>query len=286
MVASDYPITTGYGWIKGYELNLDPVNHPGYGLHRGVDRGCPVGTPVVVNGVQIGLSGNTGSVFPVPTASHPNNGQHLHIGCFLSGNHDTNPGNGGFSFRVAVVSQTGYDAVNGNFVKLAADGAVWVYLHLSKITVSVGRVLTPPAPQPKGDDVAIIQNTDPWFFRFNRTMNQIRGRDASRAEMLPFVGQDFLHAVEAIEDNPEADQATTWQNLGKSAATQLATQQKNIDTLYAQVDELTKNNDALKSELATKVLQKETPAPVPQNTYEPAVVSPNWLTKLLAKFIK
>jgi murein DD-endopeptidase MepM/ murein hydrolase activator NlpD len=33
----------------------------------------------VAQGQTIGLSGNTGDVFPAPTAAHPNSGAHLHF---------------------------------------------------------------------------------------------------------------------------------------------------------------------------------------------------------------
>lgn len=283
MSASDFPISFGYGAVDGRFYGPHGTIGP---YHRGVDRVMPVGTPVVVNGVQIGLSGNSGA----------SSGAHLHVGRFI-GAKDTDPGRGGFSFDSAVVVTVAGDATNGNYVRLQADGASWVYLHLSKQTCVVGQVLSPAPPAPKGDDVAIVQNSDNWFGRFNKTMNQIRGRDASREELVPFVGQDFLHVVEAIEDNPEADQATAWQNLGKNAAGQLAAQQTTIDTLHSQVDSLSQELAASKLQLSDATSKnvmlethleaaKQTPAPVPQNTPEPAKGTPNWLAKLLATFIK
>lgn len=83
-----------------------------------------------------------------------------------------------------------------------------------------------------GGNMAIVQDQDNWFGRFNRTMALVRGRQASRAELKPFVGQDFLHAVEAIEDNPEAD---NYYALGQWAKANKATVLKQITDLSTQV---------------------------------------------------
>ncbi len=123
--ADQYPITTSYGCIRGYPLN--PCK-PGYGLHRGQDRAMPIGTEVKVNGRSIGKSGNTGA----------STGPHLHTGRFINGQH-TNPGGGGFNISGAVVRDTGYNATNGNYVRVNdADGSYWVFLHLSEILCKAG----------------------------------------------------------------------------------------------------------------------------------------------------
>lgn len=121
--AKDYPVTQGYGYDPNYPLNA--------GTHKGIDYGCPSGTPIVVNGVQIGLSGATGYA----------TGPHLHVGRWVNGQ-PTNPGVGnGFTFNNAVVTEVGQDAVNGKFVRVQGDGASWVYLHMSQQTASVNQVL-------------------------------------------------------------------------------------------------------------------------------------------------
>lgn len=112
MSAQDFPVTTPYGQVAGYPLHN--------GFHQGVDYGCPVGTPVVVNGVVIGLSGNTGYTF----------GPHLHVGKWLGGG-VLDPTGAGFSFKSAVVTEINEDADNGKYVRVQGDGFSWVYLHLS-----------------------------------------------------------------------------------------------------------------------------------------------------------
>lgn len=139
--ANTYPITTEFGYIPGYPLNN--------GYHRGQDRAMPNGTPVIVNGVTIGLSNNTGA----------STGSHLHIGKFVNGT-AVNPSGQGFTFNSASVLDTGHDSTNGNYIRLQADGAVWVYLHLQSIMVIKGQILK------GGDDM------QPQIDDLNKQLNQ------------------------------------------------------------------------------------------------------------------
>jgi murein DD-endopeptidase MepM/ murein hydrolase activator NlpD len=128
--AKDYPVTFPYG-ATGAPYNK---TYP----HRGDDRIMPKGTPVVVNGVQIGLSGSTGWA----------TGPHLHIGKWAGVAY--NPRGLGFSFQNAKVTQvdTLDNDANGRYVRVQADGYSWVYLHLSAVTCKVGQVLKVRAPLP------------------------------------------------------------------------------------------------------------------------------------------
>jgi hypothetical protein len=132
--AQDYPVTTPYGYVEGYPLNG--------GFHQGIDYGCPAGTPIIVNGIVIGLSGATGYV----------QGAHLHVGRWVNGA-VTNPGiGGGFHFSSAIVTEVHLadDSNNGKYVRIQGDGASWVYLHLSRINVNVGQHL-------QGEDMSEIE---------------------------------------------------------------------------------------------------------------------------------
>lgn len=125
MTAQDYLVTFPYG------ATSPPYGTPALPYHRGDDRAMPVSTPVLVNGVQIGLSGNTGL----------STGSHLHIGHFIGGR-DINPNGQGFTVNGGIVTEVSSDSINGKFVRVQdADGSSWVYLHLSQQTVTVGQAL-------------------------------------------------------------------------------------------------------------------------------------------------
>lgn len=180
MNAQDYPVTTPFGQVAGYPLNN--------GFHNGIDYGCPVGTPVVVNGVRIGLSGNTGY----------STGPHLHVGRWLNGQ-ATDPA-GGFSFNSAVVTECKEDATNGKYVRVQADGASWVYLHMSDNTlVSAGQEL-------KGDDMALQADLDIANYKLSESENALRSREA-QADVLQYKLNESEKALRAREA-----QATEYEN--------------------------------------------------------------------------
>jgi hypothetical protein len=132
--AADFPVTFPYAATTSPYSTANP--------HKGEDRAMAVGTPVIVNGVCIGYSGNTGD----------STGPHLHIGRFISGL-PTPPNGRGFGFaETATVTQIGEDATNGRFVRLGAEGSSWVYLHLSNVSCSLGQIL-PAITGGKGADV-------------------------------------------------------------------------------------------------------------------------------------
>lgn len=138
MNIDQYPVTEGYGKQPDYPLNN--------GFHNGIDYGLPMGTPVIVNGVTIGLSNNTGA----------STGPHLHVGKFINGVVQDPGVDNGFQFNSAVVYDTGSDSTNGNFVRITADGALWVYLHLESILVTKGQVLEENTVSSIGDVEARI----------------------------------------------------------------------------------------------------------------------------------
>jgi len=85
----------------------------------------------------------------------------------------------------------------------------------------------------EGDEMP-IPNADNYFQRYRKAMWHIRGRDMSREEFNKnFVGNTDLRMLEAMLDSPEAEQAYTWQNVGKVAVNDKWQQQ--IYDLQAQV---------------------------------------------------
>lgn len=117
-----YPVTFVYGFSEAY----------GPDFHYGEDRTAPINTPVTVNGVIIGESGNTGL----------STGPHTHVGKW-QGSQSFNPGGGGALFNSAVVTEVHPTSTdnNGIYVRVQGDDYSWVYLHLSSINVKVGDVL-------------------------------------------------------------------------------------------------------------------------------------------------
>lgn len=66
----------------------------------------------------------------------------------------------------------------------------------------------------QGDGQMIVQDAPNWHARMQRTIQQMRGRQMSYNEMKPFFGKDFLTFVEAVSDNPEADNWQTNAQIG------------------------------------------------------------------------
>jgi hypothetical protein len=127
MSASDYPINFPYG------ATVSPYSaaHP----HRGDDRACPEGTPIVINGITIGLTGETGFV----------EGAHLHIqewsGDYSNTRKPQNAFKGGRIVNIDPAGTQG-DGSFGKFITIQTpDGWNDSYCHLSEINVAVGQVI-------------------------------------------------------------------------------------------------------------------------------------------------
>jgi LysM repeat protein len=135
--AKDYKVTFGYKATDGYYYGKNGKIGP---YHRGNDRAMPIGTPVKVNGVTISRSGTTGA----------SSGPHLHTGLWVGGS-DKNPTGKEWNITGAKVYDTGYDSMNGNYVRvIGKDGGIRVYLHNSKILVKAGQKLViPKVSKPK-----------------------------------------------------------------------------------------------------------------------------------------
>lgn len=185
--AQDFPITEYFGCQPGYPLNTN-ICPPGQGFHNGRDYGCPSGTPIVVNGVTIGLSGKTGYV----------TGPHLHVGRWVNGK-ATDPGTGGFQFNSAVVAEINEDATNGKYVALNADGARWVYLHMSDNNlVQEGQKLEGGASmKPTEQDIRQIYQVvlvrDPTDQELQAQLNQGTAMDVVRS-----LGQDSIRRTDSF----------------------------------------------------------------------------------------
>lgn len=117
---SQYPISDPYGATYSPWSASKP--------HLGDDRTAPKGTPVIVNGVTIGLVGTTGM----------SSGNHLHVQHVKNGAvvKPETPFN-----LEGVVSATGENNIRGKYVDITSGSSVYSYFHLSEINVTKGQVI-------------------------------------------------------------------------------------------------------------------------------------------------
>lgn len=175
MTVQDFPVTLPYGsTAPPYD-----ATHK----HRGRDYGCPTGTPLVVAGQQIGLSGATGHVI----------GAHCHVQEWKGDYANTREPNDAFQGgTVTNIDPNGTqgDGSFGKFITVVnADGWLDTYCHLSRIDVKVGD--------------RIGGTMEPTDYRMNEGdidtyYRDILGRPASKEDIAAWTGQThkkFLYEV-------------------------------------------------------------------------------------------
>lgn len=127
MSVKDFAVSFPYGATSAPYS----ASHP----HRGRDYGCPSGTPLVVEGQQIGLSGATGKVI----------GAHTHVQEWKGDYANTREPNNAFQpGTVTNIDPNGTqgDGSFGKFITVQnADGWNDSYCHLSEIDIAVGDIL-------------------------------------------------------------------------------------------------------------------------------------------------
>lgn len=201
MQAHQYPVTFAYKAQDGYYYGPNGIAGK---YHRGNDRPTPTGTPIVISGITIGLTGATGIV----------SGPHLHTQACTAGSNYANDLDPSIAeFKNGTVVKAGYHSQFGNHIVIRVGGVDITYAHLSKINVQVGQVIGEP----------MIQDADNEYGRWRKLGMQIRGRDLTIAEFRKnAVGMTWLRAMEILSDNKEADVATEaqqWALLNRTAVT-------------------------------------------------------------------
>lgn len=98
-------------------------------------------------------------------------------------------------------------------------------------------VYTYNKPQPVG--VPMIPNADNYYWRYGKAMSHIRGRTMSREEFNKnFVGNTDLRMLEAMLDNPEADNYYALGQWAKANKTKIEQQVKDQQAEIAKRDKL------------------------------------------------
>jgi hypothetical protein len=179
MIASDYPVTLRYGaTVPPYT-----ADHP----HRGRDYGCPSGTPVLVGGEQIGLSGATGKVI----------GPHLHVQEWSTDYAITRDPQNAFNGGTVVnVDRTGTqgDGSFGKFVTVQTpDGWHDSYCHLSEINVEIGDKLGDTMTEQEAYAVVsqiyrVATDVDPEPGQADYWAKRIQASPATAAELASALG--------------------------------------------------------------------------------------------------
>ncbi len=130
--ASDYDVYFPFGATSS---PYSP-SHP----HRGDDRCNKFGVPVVVEGIQIGLTGATGLVYDALGNKGTPGAAHLHVQEYHGNPANVRKPQNSFKGGVVVAATSSSDF--GNYVTIQTDDG-WMdsYCHLSRIDVRLGQII-------------------------------------------------------------------------------------------------------------------------------------------------
>lgn len=123
MSARDYSVSFPYGATSSPYSPASP--------HRGNDRPCPNGTPIVIGDTTIGWTGMTGWA----------TGPHLHTQAGTDEWCQRTFEPTGLEFQPGTVVHWGWADQWGNYVIIQVGGGYICYAHLSQTNVSVGQVI-------------------------------------------------------------------------------------------------------------------------------------------------
>jgi hypothetical protein len=230
VTASDYPITFGY-------LATTTINGQPY-THRGEDRSCPSGTPLVIGGQTVGLTGNTG----MSTGSH----LHLQAGTDPATQNTIKPTNYWFQTGTVTALRTTDTASWGKYITIKTNSGVYTtYAHLSQVNVQVGQKIG--GNQLMDTDVKVANQ-----------YYTLRGSTGTSAERKAWIGKSYeeFNSVAKPEVNARTQNITNLTNavatLTKErdvARTQVATLGKEVLAERDKVNTLVANNKTLQAEI-------------------------------------
>jgi hypothetical protein len=181
----------------------------------------PVGTPVIVNGIRIGYSGNTGN----------STGPHLHVSRYKDGRYIP-PGNP-FALPGFRLYDTGQDSSSGIYARLKAlDGSMYIYCHLSKV----------------GQQSAVL----PVTTKVNEDMITPQDVNLLRVGHSEIGGWDFQKTHSGQYDGQFVStwQGKTWQEFISNQWARGEAYRNGRIATYARAEALNSENQALKSQAA------------------------------------
>lgn len=249
-VNSPYTITTEFGV---------PDSYAKFGKHSGVDYAVPLNRPVYAptSGQLTNVVSPTGGNMVVIQDNQGFIHRLMHNNSFSRTNGRVNEGE-----EVAKAGTTGLSTGVHSHWDINREGTYPTTFN-SFISPSDWLEGKYNAPSAGGDEV--IPDQDNYYWRYNKAMQNIRGRQMSREEFRKnFVGRSHLTMLEAMLDDPEADKATDfqqWALTNRASITKQVTDQANqIKDLQTKLTASSDNVAALtkaNEELNTRVKNLE-----------------------------
>lgn len=232
-VNSPYTITTEFGV---------PDSYAKFGKHSGVDYAVPLNRPVYAptSGQLTNVVSPTGGNMVVIQDNQGFIHRLMHNNSFSRTNGRVNEGE-----EVAKAGTTGLSTGVHSHWDINREGTYPTSFN-SFINPADWLAGKYNAPSAGGDEV--IPDQDNYYWRYNKAMQNIRGRQMTREEFRKnFVGRSHLTMLESMLDDPEADRATDFQQW---ALTNRASIEKRVIDLQNMVADLDKKLKASSENVA------------------------------------
>lgn len=157
--------------------------------HRGNDRAAPAGTPVIIQGIRIGLVGATG------WATGPT--LHTQAGTDIACQKTINPGP--YEFQPGTVVNTGRGDQWGNYVTIKVGDKYIAYTHLSRIDITKGSVIKALPTQPVIKGVNEMANAE----QVKAIYRAVLYREGDPGGIQNYTGRDANKIISEMLNSPE-----------------------------------------------------------------------------------
>lgn len=237
-----YSITRPFGVYDAAYSNYPGSRHPG------CDYGLPYRTPLIaaISGTAQVIdrgTAKTGRGREVVIINGSTQVKYCHMDSFAISNGQVTEG-----------QVVGYSGFTGYVMDSAGNIGTIGGTHLHFETLINGVYQNPENQYNQGADMP-IPDQDNYYGRYNKAMQNIRGRTMTRDEFRKnFVGRTDLQMLEAMLDNPEADRATNAQQW--ALANRAAVEKQLADLKVALANEKAKPPVEVIKEVE-KIVEKE-----------------------------